>query len=797
MAEFEKLITLTQISDGAPGEPGASADQYRIEFSQEEILKFVKSVDDKGAPSDYSYSSSALDIWIYKNEELTMNFELEVLAQTTVLTENNLLVKDPDTNKFTFKVQQYLDSEQGSAHRNEPSFAFIFKIKEEIKEINNQTGEEEVVRVEYKATKPIICRNGLEGDMATFNVHASGINAAIQSSALSFDTTGLTIQNGGLVILKTTEQGSEQVFGADQQGNLAITGKITALDGEIGGFRIEKNRLYSTKVDTSGNPLIELRGIDGKIITRDIELGEGAVIQKYMKFPQANDSSKAAYIYNPSTNDVEENLWLQAEGVSIYADGKIKLGTIELNSGTGNSDAYIKSANGNWVISESGRADFRDIYADNCHFRNTILETTSIQSAGNLMIFAESWIIESASDDGLTITLDKKPELVENEIIYINQQYYKVAAVLEQRVTLETAGNFTKGDIVTKIGKENDLIFSIFGQSNAGLVDKSYTFAYGNCLTLASLDSMNDNIGTFSARLVLGNLDSMKKEGVSGIGLYADNVFLEGSLTTQVKSDSGNSFAGINTLSQANALVFDEDNSKIVFWAGAEKNTAEAIQKAPFQVTERGSIYAQNGIFKDSIISDSVIQGADIYAARIHGGTQEDSAALTIYDSSQGIRFKNDYEGIDGTGQIVDGGDELLINISYMAKNGISFIDFSSPEPNFIGSYITLKTNESTSATILTDSALLINAKTNENIIQKGNLNFTKTTSTGTEFLFDFMIGSEEVAEFKQDSIELQTEQVKMSKNVQFGQNVYLQYRQVEKGYDLYVRSEISQEVTG
>jgi hypothetical protein len=78
MTEFEKLITLTQISDGAPGEPGAAADQYRIEFSQEEILKFVKSVDDKGAPKDYSYSPSVLDIWIYKNEEITMDFELEV-----------------------------------------------------------------------------------------------------------------------------------------------------------------------------------------------------------------------------------------------------------------------------------------------------------------------------------------------------------------------------------------------------------------------------------------------------------------------------------------------------------------------------------------------------------------------------------------------------------------------------------------------------------------------------------------------------------------------------------------------
>jgi hypothetical protein len=72
-----------------------------------------------------------------------------------------------------------LDSEEGSVHRNEPSFAFIFKIKEENKEINNETGEEEIVQIEYKAIKPIICRNGLEGNMATFSVHASGINAAI------------------------------------------------------------------------------------------------------------------------------------------------------------------------------------------------------------------------------------------------------------------------------------------------------------------------------------------------------------------------------------------------------------------------------------------------------------------------------------------------------------------------------------------------------------------------------------------------------------------------------------------
>ena len=89
------------------------------------------------------------------------------------------------------------------------------------------------------------------------------------------------------------------------------------------------------------------------------------------------------------------------------------------------------------------------------------------------------------------------------------------------------------------------------------------------------------------------------------MGLYADNVFLNGSLTTKVDEDS---YAGINTIGEATATVFDDkDQSRIIFWAGSASSTNLDIQDAPFQVTEKGSIYARKGIFRDSIISDSVI----------------------------------------------------------------------------------------------------------------------------------------------------------------------------------------------
>jgi hypothetical protein len=90
-------------------------------------------------------------------------------------------------------------------------------------------------------------------------------------------------------------------------------------------------------------------------------------------------------------------------------------------------------------------------------------------------------------------------------------------------------------------------------------------------------------------KLYLGDLSQVGSD-YSGYGLYADNVFLNGSLTTKVGE---NSYAGVNTLNGVFATAFSEgfekkeaptgaDVSKIVFWAGADSVDSKDIAKAYF-----------------------------------------------------------------------------------------------------------------------------------------------------------------------------------------------------------------------
>jgi hypothetical protein len=133
-------------------------------------------------------------------------------------------------------------------------------------------------------------------------------------------------------------------------------------------------------------------------------------------------------------------------------------------------------------------------------------------------------------------------------------------------------------------------------------------------------------------KLFLGDLTAI---GLTGYGLYSDNVRLNGSLTTKTVTGT---YAGINTLSgvSGNKNVVGTD-AKIIFWAGAIDTTDNAIRKAPFQVTENGYVYLKNSLFAGGIIT-----GTELRAASIRGWHNSEESALTIYDSSAGIKFKTD-----------------------------------------------------------------------------------------------------------------------------------------------------------
>ena len=150
--------------------------------------------------------------------------------------------------------------------------------------------------------------------------------------------------------------------------------------------------------------------------------------------------------------------------------------------------------------------------------------------------------------------------------------------------------------------------------------------------------------------LFLGDLTSI---GLSGYGLYSNNVYLTGALTTTYLAGDQSKYAGINTLNgvSANFSIAEhgfDDTSPVVIWAGADGKRDIDILEANFFVTSDGTAKMKRAYITDSSFYDGEIRGADIYAARIHG--TGDSGALSIYDTEGGIKFFTGYEDEDNEG---------------------------------------------------------------------------------------------------------------------------------------------------
>ena len=644
--------------EGKQGPPGTSSSSYRISANQTEILKFV-SLDG----NTITFSPENLQFTVYKDQAApgsSLYYE-----QVRGLSKEKFSISVYDINS-----NQYIDISPDFINFDETQDTFnidLYNLSRDALAFRILLDEECLVRYTYLLENEegnfnlidyLNVRYGIKKDMAALSVEAGKIVQSIQDSYLTFSATGLTIQNGGFQILN--KNGEQVLWSSADTGNLTVTGtinanngyfagelrsksgyfegSIAAKSGKIGGLNILEDKLTSEKtyikvVDGQETylPNITLDGTTGQIIAHDIILGAGAVIEDYIKIGNA-------FIYNPTNH---RDKFIEAGNINLNQTGILNLGSIEMHGGDDTTQAYMKSENGNWLIREDGVAIFNDIYADNVHLQDTILEIGTVQAMGSLMLFKDSWSIASANNN--VIVISGLTNLSANDWIYSGKNVYKVVSLTQSdtttTITLNKSYILDDGLIITKFGKTSDsqvpgFILSILGEQT--IVNDNRAFASGNALTISDFVEENGTL-TYTKRLVLGQLDGAVDKNITGLGLYADNVFLNGSLTTKVDDDS---YAGINTIGEATATVFDnKDKSRIIFWAGSASSSNIDIQEAPFQVTEMGSIYARKGIFRDSIISDSVIQGADIYAARIHGGTTNQSGSLTIYDTSMCIIF--------------------------------------------------------------------------------------------------------------------------------------------------------------
>lgn len=556
-----------------------------------------------------------------------------------------------------------------------------------------------------KAIKIFSYRAGTSEDMMKFNVAATSINAAIENSLMSFTEDGLKIYGAGLEIYGSKEDKNPAL--SAEEGNLYFTGelrgasgdftgKITANSGEIGGFIIKDQMLRSIAIDENNNNvnLISLDGISGVIYARNITLGRNANIEEFIKL--GNEGS--AYIYNPDIND---GIFLQSgenKKILLRNDGTANFGDIKINGETSEIYAnYPGTEKLAWKLTPE-TAFFNNIVASG-KIETAVFNTGSTQAVGGTMLFMPSYKIEKIENQGnkTEVTLDQGISGTKDQIVFlvVDNIYSEHKLVYDytnnNKIVVEPSYNEGQQPIaLIVVGQKDSLIMGINSRESS-IVNN---YIYGRGLTINKYGNT-----TGLPNLFLGDLTQLNSGNVNdytGYGLYSDNVYLNGSLTTQVEESS---YAGVNTLSGVKAVVFntnfietaeeqkEPDTSKIVFWAGATSKEDSAIQNAPFQVTENGSIYAARAKLTSSLFVGGEIKGADIYAARIHGWDSKGDkspAALTIYDTNSGISFKTSSE---------DGEEETFsINASNFKAKGKPFILLE--ESNIILSGDLLKTND-------------------------------------------------------------------------------------------------------
>lgn len=464
------------------GEDGeASTRSYLIDISQPRILKFNEKTEANEIVTTFSPESIEVDFQEIVNGKSTVikfseyRFDFDILdnSQNIWLSlnniGNNIIVQQTtgDRNYYQVNIKAILDIQSEDTN--------IQKIQDII--LNSETvlriSAKDLINQDSIAIMPVEIKFGSTQDMATFALTAGGINAAVQNTKLTFDINGLTVQNGGLTILNNED---EQVFYADEDGNLNITGNIYAQDGVFNGVVNAKDGYFNGTINANegtlknldiigkinvGSIIIDgenqeddLVGIyssnyiednasgfyiadNGQIIANNIILGESAIISKYIKLGNT-------WIFNPNEvsnldskfleqNKIPSNCFLlinkEIDNVlqnvfSVTSDGILKIGNSETGIVLDGISEYISSYNYNssngWRI-DANNAIFNNIIARGS-IKSSVLEYSQIQAIGGIVIVRPSSIIKSAyknSNNNIVVVL-------ENRNGFLNNDYCKI-----------------------------------------------------------------------------------------------------------------------------------------------------------------------------------------------------------------------------------------------------------------------------------------------------------------------------------------------------------------------------------
>lgn len=521
----------------------------------------------------------------------------------------------------------------------------------------------------------IVYENGdVTANNGIFNGEINAISGSFgDKKQVKISENGLTITGSGLLIQDTSEHPLLEFIG----NTLSISGRIEAQGGTIGGFTIEKDEENDRLI--SQNSEIILDGKKGVIEAKNILLGEGAKIASFIQLGEKVKLFGVDKTEKPrvlETYNISDDNTISTAVTTLYQDGSLKLGgNIDFNPANSKgrfgqivingADSTIIDQNGKWSITPE-MATFSNIDLGTGTIHAARFEINQTQLVGGSMIFKQAYsgTFSKSSENGITVgkftfTDEQKEELknintsigvgdagtpisfknhwvifTSHNKLLSNGKCYKVSDYKDNdwALSFKPCPDLTgTPDGIIDLGEidAENTSWTIVVNSETGSLGK---FGGGRGLTITEfLNDGNDSI-TNAPRLFMGNLKGLNSIGVSGysgVGLYCDNVYLNGEMATEEKA------AGISTKGEYS--VRDSEGkitSSVVLWAGADNTVNEPILNAKFRVMDNGSVYAEKGFF-----TNSTIEGSDIYAAHIYGGTRTQSAALNIHSTALGIVF--------------------------------------------------------------------------------------------------------------------------------------------------------------
>ena len=511
----------------------------------------------------------------------------------------------------------------------------------------------------------------------------------------------------------------------------------------------------------------------------------------------------------------------------MRTSGLLEFGDIKISGDSDNPKIFSSL----WSIDKE-QAIFNNVIAQGGTIENVVFKNSTVQASGGIMIFKPSFnahYIENNNSDKTVYEFelenyDGDIKLNVEDVILVNKEEGIITSVEGSKIFV----TFSSEKIERKsfIGKtlsiiklynienENDKIKDIKNKLLIGvnsnevngevIAQDCHLFRGGLTVTAPIIKGTESKIEIKypdKPNLFIGDLSGI---GEAGYGLYGDNVFLNGTLTTKVPNNGQSTYAGVNTVSGVSYTIGKHnDEEKIVFWAGATGKEDAQIQASPFQVTDKGNLYAKKGYFTDSVFSDSVIEGstirgADIYTANIHGWdfNGKQTGALNIYNTSAGIVFKTEAVK-DENGKITVNEQELfsIKDKGLIRKNldqEIPILSVNADTTNFIGN--SLKAYSSISARE-DDYTNYINGEISK-FYKTGDSSFSSSTILLNKNSFEFILGDgDSNKKFKiEENLTSSSEDFKAEKNIYFNES--LLYQKVisgskEIGYDLYVKEVI------